>query len=128
MPESKFVADVRAFHEKFGVPVGAKPALLTADAWKFRENFLIEELSETRAAHARGDLAEFADGLVDLIYVAVGTALWAGLDLDAHWAEVQRANMAKETGGTRHKHDIRKPPGWVGPDHLKVLLDTVARS
>ena len=123
-------ADVRLFHERFGVPVGTRPQLLSATDFTYRLAFLREELTELEAAHAAGDLAEVADALVDLVYVAVGTALWAGLDFDAHWREVQRANLAKvrtpAPGASRrgHGHDVVKPLGWRPPCHEPILLAT----
>lgn len=115
--------DVKAFHAKLGLPVGDRPRLLEPSDYKFREDFLIEELTEFRQAHARGDLADVADALVDLAYVVLGTALWMGLDWEAHWAAVQAANMAKERGQGRrgHTYDAVKPPGWRPPDHQAIL-------
>lgn len=56
---------------------------------------MLEELGETIQAAEQGDLVEFADGLADLVYVTVWTALAHGIDLPAVWSEVQRSNMAK---------------------------------
>lgn len=56
---------------------------------------MLEELGEALKALAEGHHVEFADGLVDLIYVALGSGVRYGLDLPAVWDAVQRANMAK---------------------------------
>jgi predicted HAD superfamily Cof-like phosphohydrolase len=80
--------------------------------------FLQEELDELRAAAAANDLAGQADALVDLVYVAKGTALMLGLPWEELWTVVQRANMAKTRGTTKRgvKADCAKPPGWAPPD------------
>ena len=68
-------------------------------------------------------LAELADGLADLIFVAIGTALTYGIDLAECWDRVCKANLAKFAPG--HWYDenmkLRKPPGWVPPDILGVI-------
>lgn len=116
--------DVRSFSERFGLPLPGTGALPNADLHNFRFNFLTEELVELDAAWKAGDVVKYLDALVDLVYVAVGTALLAGLPFDAAWHAVQRANMTKEraTGAgdprnTRpHTLNVVKPAGWVGPD------------
>jgi predicted HAD superfamily Cof-like phosphohydrolase len=124
--------DVREFHEKFNLPHdrdGSLPRLLDNDTFEYRRRFLIEELTEMCDAHDEGNLAEFADALVDLIYIACGTAHLAGINLDAHFAEVQRTNMQKERATSAadprskrgHALDVVKPAGWVGPDHEPIL-------
>lgn len=125
-------ADVGAFHRKFGLPHTDDehlPCLLPEDVWEFRLKFLREELQETIDAHAEGDLAKFFDGLMDLVYVALGTAHMAHLPWAEGWDEVQRANMAKErssgAGDERssrgHTLDVVKPAGWTPPDVEGVL-------
>lgn len=118
--------DVKGFHEKFGVPVGKYPKLLNEDALKFRTAFMFEELNEFIYHHAREDLSEAADALIDLVYVVLGTAVWMGLPWQELWDEVQRANMSKvpaekQPYGARHQFDVRKPEGWRPPDIAGVL-------
>lgn len=124
--------DVGEFHEKFGLPAVRRthpvhPQLLDHDMFRFRLKFLEEELSEfVHAQHAQ-DLAKAADALIDLVYVAMGTAHKMGLPWQELWREVQRANMAKEraTSADQSKRgstfDVIKPPGWQPPDIDGVL-------
>jgi predicted HAD superfamily Cof-like phosphohydrolase len=56
---------------------------------------LSEEVGELRDATATRDIVGIADALADIVYVAYGTAVTYGLDLDAVLAEVHRANMSK---------------------------------
>lgn len=125
------VRDVAAFHAKFGVPIGTEPRLLSEADWRFRSGFLLEELTEFNHACAEGDLPGAADALVDLVYVALGTAVWMGLPWQALWNEVQRANMAKvaassvdasrRSTGRSHSADVCKPEGWRPPAIAEVL-------
>jgi predicted HAD superfamily Cof-like phosphohydrolase len=56
--------DVRAFHERFGVPVGTWPHLLNDEDFLFRLKFLKEELTELEIAHADEDLVRGLDRIV----------------------------------------------------------------
>lgn len=66
-------------------------------------------------------LLDFIDGLCDLVYVTLGAAVAAGVDLDGHFEEVHRANMTKLTGPKRKDGKIMKPEGWKPPDHEKIV-------
>lgn len=70
--------------------------------------------------------ADIIDGLVDLMYVTLGSAVAAGVDLDPFWDEVQRANMSKVDGSLgplkfREDGKLLKPDGWKPPDILGLL-------
>lgn len=112
----KLLEDVAAFHRVTGTPVAHIPELVSTDRAILRANLIAEEYRETVEALDTGDLLGIADGLADLIYVCVGTALEYGIPLDRVWAEVQRANMAKAGGPRRADGKILKPEGWVPPD------------
>jgi predicted HAD superfamily Cof-like phosphohydrolase len=124
-------ADVWAFHTKFGVPAPELPQLMNEFDFGFRLKFMYEELQEIEAAQMKQDLAGVADGLIDLVYVALGTAIWMGLPWQLLWDEVQAANMAKITApsaaasrsltGRGHKFDVVKPEGWKPPRIQEVL-------
>ena len=119
---------VREFHERFGVPVAETPTELAETEFKYRFNFLDEELVELHEAWMNGDLVKQADALIDLVYVALGTALMMGLPWEDLFAIVHRANMQKRRvavgePGSRHAFDVRKPDGWVGPeDAMRIVL------
>ena len=132
---SKEYEDVRAFHQKFGVPTDADahaPALPSSDVLEYRAKFLQEELDEFVKDTAEGNLEGVADALVDLVYVAYGTALLLGISpalWDELWNDVQRANMAKERATSAndprskrsHSLDVVKPEGWVKPQGATIL-------
>lgn len=120
--------DVAAFHAACDVPVLDAPRLVP-ERIALRARLILEEARETVEAMEAGDLIETADGLADLIYVAVGTALEFGVPLDRVWTEVHRSNMAKVdplTGRVRKRDDgkVLKPDGWREPD-IACALGTV---
>jgi predicted HAD superfamily Cof-like phosphohydrolase len=121
--------DIKDFHAKFLVPVSDKPDFLNEEMLIFRERFMHEELREFSEAHAERDLAKCLDALVDLVYVAIGTAHIMGLPFDQAWEAVHTANMAKEraTSSNQSKrgtqYDVIKPAGWTPPDIEKVISD-----
>lgn len=125
-----FFKDVGEFHLKFGLPVEGDdvPHPLEPELLNFRFDFLLEELREFGHAAASDDLPEMADALVDLIYVACGTAHLMGLPLNELWDDVHQANMTKQraaTDGSDSKRgssfDVIKPEGWVGPDGAAII-------
>lgn len=122
--------DIKAFHEKFGLAYDGPPRELPDDVRGFRFKFLQEELEEYRQALLDCDLEGQLDALVDLVYVALGTAYLAGLPFDAAWNEVQAANMRKVKAGPNGEgskrgspHDVVKPQFWQGPDIARVLRE-----
>ena len=123
----KILDDVRAFHEATGVPVRETPRLPALHRVYLRAALLAEEYEEARDAIVdERDLPKIAKELVDLIYIAAGTALEFGIPLDRVWDEVHRSNMAKVdpvTGRVRYRDDgkVLKPEGWTPPDIAKVL-------
>lgn len=122
---TSLLADVAAFHEACEVPIKTECAIVP-ERVELRRDILREEWRETDEAMARGDMIELADGLADIIYVAVGTALEFGIPLDRVWAEVHRSNMAKRdpaTGMVRRREDgkVLKPEGWTPPDIAAAL-------
>jgi len=128
--------DVGDFHQKFGLDntthllAGPRDVPLQGELIQFRMKFLQEELAEFEEGMAEGDLAKMADALVDLAYVAFGTAHVLGLPWQALWDDVQRANMTKERAAADGSNSLRnssfdviKPAGWRPPETQRVLED-----
>ena len=130
----KEVADVNDFHVKFGVDTPIFPELMNPEAFAFRVKFMQEELDEFVEAHNEGDMVKAFDALLDLTYVAKGTACFMGIDAiqwGAGWDIVHNANMQKQRAQSASESkrgtalDVIKPPGWEvhKPEpHLKKLL------
>lgn len=116
--------DVREFHQKFNFMVHDVPVHLTKRKLLERARFMQEELNEFIKAVEMQDLAEQADALIDLVYVAKGTAVQLGLPWKQLWDDVHRANMAKVRGVGKRGNlvDAIKPPGWVGPLTTTLLI------
>lgn len=162
-------ADLRAFHvaaeQPLGVPLGSFTARdsegllgVMGDPWfaarvapegdprNLRARLMLEELGETLIALRDGNRVELADGLADLVYVTVGTAITFGIPFNEVWREVHRSNMAKfppcprcggngrlelwecETCAGRGTQLVRradgkvlKPETWTPPDIAGVL-------
>ncbi len=140
---------VAEFHLKFGLEYQGAPRELASDMALFRIGFMIEELGEYALASGFTLLSERLetlhgmvksglfknrydnrdrvfhnqlDALVDLVYVANGTAYLHGFNLDGAYNVVHEANMKKvrverlEDSKRGSKYDVVKPEGWLPPD------------
>lgn len=115
---------VYAFHRAFDLPRRKVPVSLTLgevedSLLRLREALLEEETAEYMTASHRRDLVGMADALADIVYVAYGTAISFGLDLDLLLDEVHRSNMSKldEHGRPILRDDgkVLKSPRYEGP-------------
>ena len=81
-----------------------------------RLRLMMEELGELSKAMHEDNMAEVADGLADLLYVTVGTAVEYGLGpiLECLFNEVHRSNMTKFCG---EEVDFSQPPRTIYPGH-----------
>ena len=109
---------VRQFHEHFNLPIASEPLLPDASLAVLRQRLLDDEVAEVAQAVNAGFLQGVALELADVVYVAYGTALTYGFDLDAVLAEVHRANMTKS--GVEGGKAV-KGPGFEPPDLSRVL-------
>jgi predicted HAD superfamily Cof-like phosphohydrolase len=60
------------------------------------------------------------DALVDICFVAMGTAYKHGWDFNEAWRRVVQANMNKVLA-PEGKWKIQKPPFWLPPDHTDLV-------
>ncbi|MFE9248547.1 hypothetical protein [Streptomyces sp. NPDC007088] len=113
-------ASVRAFHTAVGLDARHVPTELPPRLAAHRQDLLAEEYAEVAEVAVDGPLDRFAHELADLVYVAYGTALVHGIDLDAVLAEVHRANMSKlgPDGEPERRADgkVLKGPHYRAPD------------
>jgi ribonuclease HI/predicted HAD superfamily Cof-like phosphohydrolase len=118
---------VAAFHEAFDLSRQERPdaAAVPGDVARLRQDLLEEEVAELGRAAAEVDVVAVARELADVVYVAYGTALTYGIDLDAVIAEVHRANMSKRgpDGRPRRRADgkVLKGDGFAEPDIAGAL-------
>lgn len=151
------VKDIADFHKKFGLEYTGKPCLPELSVTNFRIKFMYEEMREYtdsvmecreeveyqadddgyREENIRSSLEKQLDALVDLVYVALGTAHLQGFDFNEAWRRVHEANMkkvratsadeSKQSTGRGHSSDVIKPPGWQAPSHKDLVNDHAHR-
>jgi len=121
---NRFQECVREFHRKFNQPIGERPCI-DESRTRLRADLIREEALETMIAIRTGDLVGVADGIVDLIYVALGAAVEFGIDITPIFEIVHAANMRKIGGPARCDGKILKPEGWEAPD--AAILQELAK-
>lgn len=84
-----------------------------------RAQLMVEELSEVLEAMLKGHELELLDGLADLLYVVLGTALTFDLPIVAAFHEVHFSNMTKQHG-QRGRVKIRGDK-FKKPDLVTIL-------
>ena len=123
---SRIALQVEQFHRSFSLPMRTTPSMdVGADQSALRLALIEEEVAELRSAAAAEDLVGVADALADIVYVAYGTALVHGIDLDAVLDEVHASNMTKlgADGRPVRRVDgkVLKGPAYRAPDVRSVL-------
>lgn len=137
--------DVINFHQRYDLEYRGRPRSLPRDMAELRMRLLEEEAVEYLVAEKRAydittaapkgrdqadythQLEEALDGLVDLVYVALGTAHLHGFDFEEAWRRVHKANMKKvrATCAADSKRgssqDVVKPKGWQAPSHTDLV-------
>ena len=118
---------VREFHLAFGLDARTTPTEVAPDLAAHRGELLAEEAAEVAEVSVSGPLDRLAHELADVVYVAYGTALVHGVDLDAVIAEIHRANMTKigPDGEIARRADgkVLKGEHYEAPDVSGVLRE-----
>ncbi|MEU5242985.1 hypothetical protein AB0G81_02490 [Streptomyces asoensis] len=116
---------VREFHHAFGLDVRSTPTQVSPSLAAHRGELLAEEAAEVAEVSVTGPLDRLAHELADVVYVAYGTALVHGLDLDAVLAGIHRSNMSKlgPDGQVSRRADgkVLKGEHYEAPDVSAVL-------
>lgn len=134
--------NVLKFHIAMNLPVAYTPVIPSDDRVRLRLNLIAEESFEVfeacgidvkdlkealfakiRESELNINMEKLADGFGDTDYVVEGARLEFGIDGEPIADEIQAANMRKTSGPIRADGKRLKPPGWVGPDILRVLRD-----
>ena len=127
MDKDTLIKDIDAFHKKFGFEKNEKVGIPdNNELVNFRTAFLMEELAEYTNAITKKDAAGALDALVDIVYIALGTAWLFNLPFEKAWQEVQKANMSKvrakdKTGKRGTKFDVIKPKDWKAPNIERII-------
>ena len=125
--KTDILKDIDNFHKKFGFEKNEKVDIPdNNELINFRTAFLMEELAEYTNAITKKDAAGALDALVDIVYIALGTAWLFNLPFEKAWNEVQKANMSKirakdKTGKRGTKFDVVKPKDWKAPNIEKII-------
>jgi predicted HAD superfamily Cof-like phosphohydrolase len=139
-------AMVRAFFVVAGQAIAERPRVPDDELLRFRLRLVVEEFFELLRActcHLSCDMIseaellvsdaialfksssvnfpELVDATVDIDYVVEGLRIAFGVDSNAVWDEVHRANRNKCGGPRREDGKLMKPPGWKPPDIAGVL-------
>ncbi|WP_371668762.1 hypothetical protein OG985_14485 [Streptomyces sp. NBC_00289] len=116
---------VREFHLATGLDARSTPTEVSPGLAAHRGELLAEEAAEVAEVAVTGPLDRLAHELADVVYVAYGTALVHGIDLDAVLAEIHRSNMTKlgPDGRVARRTDgkILKGEHYRAPDVSAVL-------
>ena len=121
------IKDIDQFHKKFGFEKNEKIGIPdNNELVNFRTSFLMEELAEYTQAITKKDAAGALDALVDIVYIALGTAWLFNLPFEKAWNEVQKANMSKVRAKSKSKKrgtafDVIKPQGWQAPNIERII-------
>lgn len=118
---------VRHFHAVAGVPIANVPSALSPARLSARVEWLREEVNELEAAST---LADQVDAAVDVLYLALGTLVEMGVELEEPFQLVHESNLAKAWPDGHFRQTaagkIIKPEGWRSPrerlDHLVSAL------
>lgn len=120
-------AMVLEFHRVFGSFMQKTPNAtgVSRRLQTLRRSLLRDEVEEVEDAMFEQNIVGIAQELADVVYVAYGTALTYGIDLDAVVEEVHRANMSKlQRDGTplfREDGKVLKSDQFVPADVAGVL-------
>lgn len=119
---------VLEFHQTFGATIQDRPNLTDLETAELRISLMTEELlgsGELAESIRNLDLVGIADGIADLLYVTLGTAVSYGLDAEALVAEAHRSNMSKlgADGEPIYREDgkVLKGPNFFEPDFASVI-------
>lgn len=93
---SSMQAQVRAFHEAMGQPVGTTAHPLPPERVPVRVELVREEFEdELIEALQNGDMVETVDACIDILYVTFGLLVEMGVNAEPLFDEVHRSNMSK---------------------------------
>lgn len=118
---SDMVSDIFDFNEQViglqDMPLNP----LTPKQFEWTIKFCQEELTEFTAAFDKQDIVGMTDGILDLVYGAMGTLKKMGLTREqviACMSAIHKANMSKKKGVTHRgsEEDAAKPTDFVPPD------------
>ena len=117
------------FQNVMGLEAPDAPTLPTARLLELRRTLIREEAAEVAEAFeelaadpSAETLANLMHECADLLYVTYGAMVSMGVDADAVFAEIHRANMMKASGPRRADGKVLKPDNFVPADVHGVIF------
>ena len=107
--------DVKEWHKACGLPVGSEE-FHDRDVLERRRKLILEEVQEILDEWYLMRREGVIDGILDTIWVLVGTLVELGWDFDGAWAEVKRSNWSKVGAGLDGNGKLEKGPNFSPPD------------
>lgn len=123
----KQIVQVKEFQDAFNAPVNVRPTLLPKERAELRQRILEEEVKEIKKGYKDQDLVEIADGVIDCMYILIGTAHEYGFAdrLEMLFDEVHRSNMSKlgPDGKPIFREDgkVMKPDTYSPPKLARIM-------
>jgi len=108
---------VEKFHIAGGQPHRTVPTLMSKEDRERRVKLILEEVQEFY--ESEGDIVKQVDGLIDTLYVTIGTLVEMGVRPYSLFRIVHEANMRKFPDGkaiVNADGKVLKPQGWYGPE------------
>lgn len=114
---------VGQFHERYGFkPMSQMKPEEKEEILRLKLIHIVEETREIVDAIDRNSPVDILDGIVDLVYVALGLAWFYGFNFSLAFNRVHEANMRKmkamrpEDSKRGSAFDVIKPPNWKPAD------------
>lgn len=90
------IDQVRDFLNMVGRPIRTAPTIdVDHQEIELIRAKLLEEVDEFLVGIEERDIVKVADGIADVVYVALGAALQLGIDFDRVFTAIHEANMSK---------------------------------
>lgn len=124
----KQIQQVLAFHQAYNIPFNVALSHVPDELAELRRRLIEEEAHELAMGHSDADIIEIADGVIDCMYILIGTAHTYGFadKLTALFDEVHRSNMSKlgEDGKPILREDgkVLKGPNFTKPQLYDILF------
>ena len=98
---------------------------------RYLHHLVLNKSDELVASMIKGDLVGVADGIADVLYVVIGTAIAYGINIKEVFDEVHRSNLSKTVWNEeQQRYIIEKDEfgkGLRGPDYSPANLEPIVQ-
>ena len=117
-----YLGMVKEFHTKYNHHTQARPIWPPSEVIALRVKLIEEEADEFVDGAIEGTMADVADAIADILYVAFGAALAFGIPIEEVFTEVHRSNMTKSM--LKDEKSI-KGKTIKGPDYSPADVESI---